>query len=93
MNSLPAWSFQLCPDSVTLCIVAHQAPLAMGFTRQEYWSGLPCLPPEDLPNPGTEARTPGLQADSLLLSPRGKMNNLNIYIFQSHFWAKDYLEM
>ena len=32
--------------------VAHQAPLSMGFSRQEYWSGLPCPPPGDLPNPG-----------------------------------------
>ena len=34
--------------------VAHQAPLSMGFSRQEYWSGLPCPPPGDLPNPGTK---------------------------------------
>ena len=34
--------------------VARQAPLSMGFSRQEYWSGLPCPPPGDLPNPGTE---------------------------------------
>ena len=32
--------------------VAYQAPLALGFSGQEYWSGLPCPPPEDLPNPG-----------------------------------------
>ena len=37
--------------SATLWIVAHQAPLSMGFSRQEYWSGLPCPPPRDLPNP------------------------------------------
>ena len=37
--------------------VAHQAPLSMGFSRQEYWSGLPCSPPGDLPNPGLN---PGL---------------------------------
>ena len=37
--------------------VAHQAPLSMGFSRQEYWSGLPCPPPEDLPNPGIEPRS------------------------------------
>ena len=36
--------------------VAHQAPLSMGFSRQEYWSGLPFPSPGDLPNPGTEAR-------------------------------------
>ena len=34
--------------------IAHQAPLSMGFSRQEYWSGLPCLPPGDLPDPGIE---------------------------------------
>ena len=38
----------------TLWTVARQFPLSMGFPRQEYWSGLPCLPPADLPNPGTE---------------------------------------
>ena len=41
-------------DSVTLWTVAHQAPLSMGFSRQEYWSGLPSPPPGDLPNPGIE---------------------------------------
>ena len=39
---------------VTLWTVAHQAPLSMGFSRQEYWSGLPCPPTGDLPNPGIE---------------------------------------
>ena len=39
---------------VTLWTVAHQAPLCMGFSRQEYWSGLPCPPPGDLPDPGIE---------------------------------------
>ena len=38
----------------TLWTVAHQAPLSLGFSRQEYWSGLPCPPPGDLPNPGIE---------------------------------------
>ena len=44
--------------------VAHQAPLSMGFTRQEYWSGLPCIPPGDLPDSGTESMSPAVQADS-----------------------------
>ena len=43
--------FQLC---VTLWTAAFQAPLSIGFSRQEYWSGLPCLPPGDLPDPGIE---------------------------------------
>ena len=39
---------------VTLWTIAHQAPLSMGFSWQEYWSGLPCPPPGDLPDPGIE---------------------------------------
>ena len=52
---------------VTPCSAAYQAPLAMGFSRQEYWSGLPCPPPGDLSDPGTElesAASPALQVDS-----------------------------
>ena len=41
-------------DSVTPWTIARQAPLSMGFSRQEYWSGLPFPPPEDLPNAGIE---------------------------------------
>ena len=58
----------------TLWIVAHQAPLFMGFSRQEYWSGLPCPPPGDLPDPGVKPMSPvspALQADSLPLSHQG----------------------
>jgi len=44
----------------------------MEFSQQEYWSGLPCPPPGDLPNPGIKPRFPALQADSLLLEPPGK---------------------
>ena len=43
-----------------------------GFSRQEYWSGLPCPPPGDLPNPGIEPRSPTLQADSLPSEPPGE---------------------
>ena len=42
--------------------VASQAPLSMGFTRQEYWVGLPCLSPGDFPNPSIEPGTPALQS-------------------------------
>ena len=45
--------------------VARQASLSVGFSRQEYWSGLPCPPPGDLPNPAIKPRAPVLQADSL----------------------------
>ena len=41
---------------------AHQAPLSMGFPREEYWSELPCSPPRDLPNPGTEPTSPASPA-------------------------------
>ena len=41
----------------TVWSAAYQAPLSMGFSRQEYWSGLPFLPPGDLPNPGTEPKS------------------------------------
>ena len=51
--------------------VAHEAPLSTGFSQQEYWSGLPCPPPGNLPNPGikpTSPVSPAFQADSLPLS-------------------------
>ena len=54
-----------------LLFATHKAPLSMGVFRQEYWSGLPCPPPGDLPDPviqPTSPTSPALQADSLLLS-------------------------
>ena len=45
--------------------------LSTGFSRQEYWSGLPCRPPGDLPDPGIEPASPELQMDSLRLSHQG----------------------
>ena len=47
-------------DSVTLWTVGRKAPLSMGLSRQEYWSGLPCPPLEDLPDPGIEPTSPAL---------------------------------
>ena len=52
--------------------VAHQAPVSMGFSRQEYWSGLPFPSPGDLPNPGIKPRSPALQAEALSSEPLGK---------------------
>ena len=52
--------------------VACQAPLSMGFSRQEYWRGLPFPSPGHLPNPGIEPGSPALQADSLPPEPQGK---------------------
>ena len=54
--------------------IAHQAPLSMGFSRQEYWSGLPFPSPGDLPDAGIEPGSPTLQAYSLLSEPPGKPN-------------------
>ena len=51
--------------------VAHQAPLSMGFSRQEHWSGLPFPSPGDLPDPEIEPRSPTLQADALISEPPG----------------------
>ena len=67
-------SHQIVYDSFgTPWTIAHQTPLSMGFSRQEYWSGLPCpLPPGDLPDPGIKPTTPALQADSLPTEPPGK---------------------
>ena len=65
---------------VILWIEAHQAPLSMGFSRQEYWSRWPCIPPGDFPHPGlepTSPASPSLQADSLPLSHQGSP----IYIY------------
>ena len=57
---------------VTPWTIACQAPLSMGFSRHEYWSGLPFPPSGDLPSPGIEHRSPVLQADSLPSEPPGK---------------------
>ena len=58
----------------TLWPVAHQASLSMGFSQQEYWSGLPFSPPGDLPDSGTEltSLTSPALADGLPLEPSGK---------------------
>ena len=73
------WQLLLCASvlshfsrvrlSPTLWTVGRQAPLSVGFSRQEYWSGLPCPPPGDLPGPGIEPGSPALQADVLTSEP------------------------
>ena len=59
----------------TLWTVACQDPLSLGFSRQEYWSGLPCSSPGDLPDPGIEPESPALQVYSLPTEPPGKPFN------------------
>ena len=61
-----------CPTLVTPRTVACQVPLSMGFSRQEYWSGLLFPSPGDLPEPGIEPWSPTFQADSLLTELWGK---------------------
>ena len=68
---------RLCATPWTL---ARQAPLSIGFLRQEYWSGLPCPPPGDLPNPGIKPKSPALQAGSLPLSHQGSPLKSSSYI-------------
>ena len=56
----------------------------MGFSRREYWSGLPFLSPGDLPDAGIELRSPALQADTLTSEPPSAQNNF--YLKQAYFW-------
>ena len=63
------WSRSVMSDSATLWTVAYQASPSMGFSRQEYWSGLPFPSPGDLPDPGIKPRSPTLQADALPSEP------------------------
>ena len=65
-------------------MVAYQAPLSTGFSRQEYWSGLPFPSPGDLPNPGIEPGSPALQTDALPSEPPGKPLLL-LLLLLSHF--------
>ena len=76
---MPAQSLQYARLSVTPWTVAHQTPLSMGFSRQEYWRGLPCPLPGDLPDPGFKpsvTASPALQADSLPNEVPGKIKLL-----------------
>ena len=67
--------------------VACQAPLSIGFSRQEYWSGLPFPSPGDLPDPGIEPGSSALQADSLMTELRGKPIVLKLKV-QLYFLLK-----
>ena len=94
-KSLLLFSCSVTSDSATPWTVAHQAPLSMGFPRQEYWSGLPFPSPEDLPDLGSNphllhfGQSPALQVDSLppchLESPI--FNSLETKRFEN-YWLK-----
>ena len=64
-----------------------------GFSRQEYWSGLPCFPPGDLLNPAIERRSPTLQADSFLSEPPGKPKNTGVgslSLLRGSSWSRNW---
>ena len=71
-------------DSATPWTVAYQAPLLMGFSRQEYWSGVPLPSPEDLPDPGIEPGSPSPTLYALPSEPPGKSQNGHM----TQFWPK-----
>ena len=75
----PLWLF------ATPWTVAHQAPLSMEFSRQEYWSGLPFPIPRDLQDPGIGPRFPALQADSLS-EPQGKPGERDLCDYNPHWF-------
>ena len=68
-------SHSVVSSSAVSCTVAHQAPLSMEFSRQEYWSGLPFPSPGDLSDPGIKLGSPALWADSLPSEPSGKSSS------------------
>ena len=73
MYTLCACVLSHVQPSATLWGAAHQAPLSIGFFRQEYWSGLPFPSPGDLPDPGIKPTSLALQADSSSPSHRGRL--------------------
>ena len=72
---------------VTPWTVAHQAPPSMGFSRQEYWNGLPFPSPGDLPNPGIEPGSPALEADALNSESPGKPHSFNFPPLDKHQYS------
>ena len=69
---------------VTPWTVAYQASPSMGFSKQEYWSGLPFSSPGDLPNPGIEPVSPALRADALLSEPLGNREGKKAHLKDGH---------
>ena len=81
------WSCSVVSDSANPWTIARQAPPSMGFSRQEYWNGLPFPSPGDLSDPGIEPRSPALQADALTSEPQGS----HTYIYtRTHMYFSIY---
>ena len=74
----------------TLWTVAHEAPLSMGFLRQEYWSGLPFPTPGDLPDPGIEPMSPALAGGFFTTDPPEKSSvaEYSFFLFLFFFFRK-----
>ena len=70
---------KLCPTLVTLWTVACQAPLSMGFPKEEYWSGLPFSPARDLPDPGIRPASPVLAGGIFTSVSPGKPHTDNMF--------------
>ena len=86
-------SCEVMSDSFTPWTITYQTPLSMGFSRQEYWRGLPFPSPGDLPNQGSNLCLPGLlQADSLPLSPWQARVSQSIYLIHPSIQIKDQKE-
>jgi len=80
-------SHSVMSDSATPRTVVHQAPLSMGFSRREYWSGAPFPIPGNLPDPGIELGSSVLQAESLQSKPPGKPPcylSLTCFLYQGY---------
>ena len=75
-----------CPALVNPWTVACQAPLSTEFSRQEYWSGLPFPSPGELPDPGTELKSPALPADALLTKLQGKLQSKSCLVVSNSLW-------
>ena len=75
-------------DSATPWTVARQAPLFVEFSGQEYWSGLPFPPPQDLPDPGIEPAPPVSQVNSLPLSQQGSPSREGVGVKANLEWVR-----
>ena len=71
---------QSCPTLGDPMYCTCQTPLSMGFSRQDYWSGVPFPSSGDCPNPGIEPRSPALQADSLPPEPQGGFYVFHVFM-------------
>ena len=96
------WTLRACAVCVVASVMSNfvnlwtivcQAPLSMGFARQEYWNGLPFLSPGDLPDPGIKHSSPAVQVDSLPAEPQGKPKNTGVgslFLLQQIFSTQEW---